>query len=111
YVLAAPAVRFRGCGDSRARRSDAAHRMGPPGPSQAGRHSAHGRAATSAAVRTIRRLAGGSASTRPNSDVDTKGGRLCANPPVDLPGVSVAAPARMRERVHPAVAARELAGA
>ena len=42
---------------------------------------------------------------------DTVGGRLRADPPVDLRGVYVAAPARLRERVHPAVGARDRAGA
>ena len=46
-----------------------------------------------------------------SSGGDTKGGRLCADPPVDLRGVYVAAPARMRERVDPAVGARDVAGA
>jgi hypothetical protein len=90
--------------------------MGRPGPSQAGRHSTHGRTATAAALRPIRRrapakLSRGGASARTKSGGDTKGGRLCAEPPVDLRVVSVAAPARMRERVHPAVGARDLAGA
>ena len=83
---------------------------------QAGRHFTHGRTATSAALRPIRQrgpatLSEGSASARTKSGGDTKGGRLCADPPVDLRGVYVAAPARMRERVHPAVGARDLAGA
>src|SRR6476661_9649181 len=88
--------------------------MGRPGPSQAGRQSTHGRTTTSAALRPIRQggpatLSEGGASARTKSGGDTKGGRLCADPPVDLRGVSVAAPARMRERVHPAVGARDVA--
>src|SRR5439155_8039840 len=91
-------------------------RMERPGPSQAGRHSTHGRTATSAALRPIREggpatLSEGGASAHTKSGGDTKGGRLCADPPVDLRGVHVAAPARLRERVYPAVGARDLAGA
>src|SRR5512133_1247915 len=90
--------------------------MERPGPSQAERHSTHGRTATAAALRPIRQggpatLSEGSASAHPKSGGDTKGGWLCADPPVDLRGVYVAAPARMRERVHPAVGARDVAGA
>src|SRR5258705_299820 len=89
--------------------------MGRPGASQARRHSTHGRTATSAALRPIRQggaatLSEGGASARTESGGDTKGGRLCADPPVDLRGVSVAAPARMLHRAHTAVGALVLAG-
>src|SRR5438309_9222673 len=90
--------------------------MERPGPSQAGRQSTLGRTATSAALRPIRHggpatLSEGGASARTKSGGDTKGGRLCAVPPVDLRSVSVAAPARVRKHFHPAVGARDLAGA
>src|SRR5262249_8263268 len=115
---AATSVLLHWSGDSRSHSPDLRSelRVGRPGPSRAGRHSTHGRTATSAALRPIRQggpatLSEGGASARTKSGGDTTGGRLCADPPVDLRAVSVAARARLRERVHPAVGARDLAGA
>src|SRR4029453_8955278 len=90
--------------------------MERPGPTQAGRYSTHGRTATSAALRRVRQggpatLSEGGAPARTNSGEDPMGGRLRADAPVDLRGVYVAAPDRLRERLHPAVGARDRAGA
>src|SRR5215471_15952506 len=90
--------------------------MDRAGPSRAGRHATNGRTATSAALRPIRKghpatLSEASASARTECGADTKGGRLRADPPVDLCGLTAAAPARVRERVDPAVGARDRARA
>src|SRR6476646_2005881 len=89
--------------------------MAGSGPSQAGCHSTHGRATTSAALRPIRQgsaatLSERGASARPEFGGGAEGGHVCADPRFDLRGVYVAASARMRERVHPAVGAWDGAG-
>ena len=107
-----------GAGDSRSPACDvrSERRMGRPGSSGAERHPRHRRAATSAALRPVRQGDSGTlserrASVRTKLGRDTVGRRLRADAAVDLRVVHVAAPARLRERLHPAVGAWDVPGA
>ena len=107
-----------GAGDCRSPACDvrSERRMGRPGPSGAERHPRHRRAATSAALRPVRQGDSGTlserrASVRTKLGRDTVGRRLRADAAVDLRVVHVAAPARLRERLHPAVGAWDVPGA